>query len=364
MRDLRLFLYSGIVITFCLHPVFAQGPPYEFKLVNAKDTTVKFGFLAQPQFESLENAAGDDYANTVFFRRLRLMAGGKITGKLSFFLESDSPNLGKELADGTHDADIFLQDAIVTYSFRPEFQLTGGMILMPLSRNSSQSAGSLLPIDYGPYSFLSSTITRSKVGRDYGIMARGYIKNHFEYRLGMFRGNRNHDGDFPYRYLARFVYYPFEADTGFFYNGPSFGKKRIVGIGASFDRQGTYSANSVDVFVDQPMNNGDAVTVRADFIRYDQQTAFKDMSAPMPTQNAWLVEGNYYFKKARLAPFVQFASRDLTDPESSDYKKIQGGIAYYFQENRINIKAGFGRLLQTGDPDRNHFIIQTQFLYY
>jgi hypothetical protein len=365
MRNTRL-LCIGILIISCLQTAFASGPPYEFKLVNGENTTVKFGFLTQPQFESLETSTGDDTDNTIFFRRLRLMAGGKITSKLSFFLESDSPNLGKELADGTHNAEIYLQDAYVSYAFRPEFQLDGGMILMPVARNSGQSAATLLPIDYGPYSFLSSTITRSNIGRDYGVQARGYIKKHFEYRLGIFRGNRNHDGDFPYRYLARFVYYPFEADTGFFYSGPTFGQKRIIGIGASFDRQGSYSANSVDVFVDQPLNNGDAVTVRTDFIRYDQQTAFKDQAAAMPTQSAWLVEGNYYFNKAKLAPFIQFASRDLTDPEAADYKKIQGGIAFYplKNRNRINIKAGFGRLLQTGVPDRNLFIVQTQFFYF
>ena len=364
MKRKRLFKYIGIVCIFCLQSVFAQAPPYHLPLIGVEDKTIKFGFLAQTQFESLENATADDYDNNGFFRRLRLMAGSSITDNLSFFLESDSPNLGKELGDGTHRADIYLQDAIVSYAFRHEFQLTGGMILIPVSRNSGQSASSLSPIDYGPYSFMSSSITRSKVGRDYGVMARGYIKNHLEYRVGMFRGNRNHEGDFPYRYLFRFVYYPFEADTGFYYAGPTFGKKRIIGIGASLDRQGTYSANSVDVFVDQPFNNGDAFTVRADFIRYDQQTAFLDQAAALPTQNDWLLEGNYYFHKTQFALFLQYASSDLTDPDPEDNQKIQGGIAYYFIQNKINIKAGFGKLLQTESPDRNQFIVQGQFCYF
>ncbi|MBN2243795.1 MAG: hypothetical protein JW793_14005 [Acidobacteria bacterium] len=364
MKNFQRSLLWGILSIFCLRPLLAQAPPYQFKLVNGNDTTVKFGFLAQPQFESLENPSEDDYDSTVFFRRLRLMAGGDITGKLSFFLESDSPNLGKELADGTRADEIFLQDAYVNYAFHPEFQVSGGMILMPLSRNSGQSAGSLLAIDYGPYSFLSSGLTRSKVGRDYGVMARGYINNHFEYRAGIFRGNRNHDGDYPYRTLLRVVYYPFEADTGFFYSGPSFGQKRIIGIGASIDRQGSYSANSVDVFIDQPLGNGDAFTVRADFIRYDQQSAFKDQSSSMPATNAWLLEGNYYFSRAKLAPFFQFASRDPAGDAAADCTKIQAGIAYYSLKNRLNIKAGFGRLLETGKPDRNQFVIQTQLLYF
>ena len=63
------------------------------------------------------------------------------------------------------------------YKFRDEFQIDGGMLLVPGSHNGSQGATTLLPVDYGPYSFLSSTITRSNVGRDYGIQARGRTRN-------------------------------------------------------------------------------------------------------------------------------------------------------------------------------------------
>jgi hypothetical protein len=54
-----------------------------------------------------------------------------------------------------------------------------------------------------------------------------------------------------------------EADTGFFYTGTTHGQKKIIGIGASFDRQGNYCANSLDFFLDHPVNNGNAVTVQA-----------------------------------------------------------------------------------------------------
>lgn len=364
MKVARMFAYAGIAAALFQQAAVAQAPPYRFQMVGAEDTTIRFGFLAQPQVESLEQAGDGGTDTTVSFRRLRLMAGGDLTERLSFFVESDSPNLGKELADGTHAADIFLQDAYVAYRFRPEFMLTGGMILVPLSRNSGQSAATLLPVDYGPCAFASSGITRSKVGRDYGVLARGYVRDHLEYRAGLFRGNRNHDGDFPYRYLFRVVYYPFEADTGYFYGGPSLGKKRILGIGASIDRQGTYSANSVDVFLDQPLAGGDSVTVRADWIRYDQQTPFLDQQTLLPTQNDWLLEGNYYFRRAKLAPFIQFSNRDLTGPGAPDSRKIQGGVAWYPSGNRVNLKAGLGRLIETGQDDRTQFVVQGQFFFY
>jgi hypothetical protein len=359
MRNMRYVLCLGIFFAYCVQPIYASGPPWKFS-TNEGNTSVSFGFLAQPQFESLENAAATDSSENLFFRRLRFIAGGKITPKLSFFVESDAPNLGKKAANGDRIHDFFLQDAYVSYAFRPEFQLDGGMLLTSVSHNSGQSAASLLAIDYGAYSFLASDPTRSKIGRDYGLQARGYIKKHLEYRVGIFRGNRNHDGDFPYRYLARIVYYPLEADTGFFYTGTTHGQKKIIGIGATVDRQGDYSANSADFFLDHPLKNGDAVTVQANFIRYDGGDSFKTL----PKQNDWLLEGSYYFKKIKLGPYVQFASRDLSNPNSLDDSKVQGGIAYWIQKHKVNVKVGYGKLLKDNSPDRTQFVIQTQFFYY
>ncbi len=350
----------SLLFICCIQPVFAQGPPWKFS-ANDGNTSVTFGFLAQPQFESLENStAVGQNNNNVFLRRFRLIAGGKITSKLSYFIESDSPNLGKKAADGTRTAEIFLQDAYVNYAFRPEFQLDGGMLIVPVSHNSAQSATTLLPIEYGTYSFLSSDPTRSKNGRDYGLQARGYIKKHLEYRVGVYRGNRNHEGDFPYRYMARIVYYPFQADTGFFYTGTTLGQKKIVGIGASFDRQGNYSANGVDVFVDLPVRKGDAFTAQADFIRYDGSNTF----ASLPQQNAWMFESSYYVKKARLGPFFQISSRDFTKPGVADDKKAMGGIALWPLKHRVNVKAGLARIFKTNAPTRTQFVIQTQLFYY
>jgi hypothetical protein len=358
MRGMRCWFFVMVLFVCGADPVCASGPPWKFSMKEGR-TAVSFGFLAQPQVESID-AAGKDTANNIFFRRLRFIAGGKLTSKLSFFVESDNPNVGKKADNGERVNDFFLQDAYVNYAFRPEFQLDGGMLLIPVSHNSGQSAASLLAIDYGSYSFLASDPTRSKIGRDYGLQARGYIKKHFEYRLGVYRGNRNHDGDFPYRYLARFVWYPLEADTGFFYTGTTHGQKKIVAVGGTIDRQGDYDANSVDLFIDHPLKNGDAVTFQADFTRYDGGRAFKSL----PKQNDWLLEGSYYFKKAKLGPFVQFASRDLSNPDSLDDSKVQGGISYWIQKHKMNIKAGFAKLLKENTPDRTQFIIQSQFFYY
>jgi hypothetical protein len=359
MRIMSLFACFGIILSYCTQFAYASGPPWKFA-TNDGNTSVTFGFLAQPQFESLENAAGTEFSNNLFFRRLRFIAGGKLTSKLSYFVESDTANLGKKAPNGDRINDWYLQDAYMSYAFRPEFQLDGGMMLLPISHNTGQSAASLLAIDYGSYSFLASDPTRSKVGRDYGVQARGYINKHFEYRAGMYRGNPDLDEGFPYRYMARVVWYPLEADTGFFYTGTTHGQKKIISIGATFDRQGHYSTNAVDFFFDHPLKNGDAVTFQADFVRFDGGTSFRTL----PVQNDWLLEGSYYFKKLKLGPFAQFASRDFSNPNSLDDRKLQGGVAYWIQKHRVNIKVGYGQLRKDNWPNRSQFIVQTQFFYY
>ncbi len=337
----------------------AEAPPWKFSFSEGK-RSVTFGFLAQPQFESLTKPGGFGTANNLFMRRFRLIAGGKLSRKLSFFVESDAADLGKLGADGNRTTDFYLQDAFLTYAFRPELQLDAGMLLLAESHNSGQSAASLLPVDYGPYSFLASAPAHCKFGRDYGLQFRGYLLNHFEYRIGGFRGHHAPNPGFPHRYTARFVWYPFEIDSGFFYTGTTLAQKHIVSVGAGFDRQNDYAAWSVDFFVDQPLRGGDGVTLQADYIHYDGGTTYESL----PRQNTWMLEGGYYLRRAKLGPFLQISNRDNTDTQLADESKIQGGIAYWAKGHRMNVKLGVGRLLKDGTADRTQLVIQTQLFYY
>ncbi len=161
--------------------------------------------------------------------------------------------MGKKAPNGDRINEFFLQDAYVSYAFRPEFQLDGGMILVPVSHNAGQSAASLLAIDYGTYSFLASVPTRSKTGRDYGLQARGYINKHFEYRVGLYRGNTDHDGGIPLSLHGSLRLVSAGSGHRFLHTGTTHGQKKIIALGTSFDRQGNYSANSVDFFLDHPV---------------------------------------------------------------------------------------------------------------
>ncbi len=328
----------------------------------------RVGFLVQPQGEWIETPDGESTSQNLFLRRARLILGGEFEPGWSFFIDTDSPNLGKatgsaDPAEDKNQGDVFLQDVVLTWTRADALKIDAGMLLVPVSHNTQTGAASLLPVDYGPYSFLHSGPTASRTGRDYGVQARGYpFGRHLEYRLGVFQGYRSEEANEPFRVTARLVWYPFDADTGFFYTGTTLGARRILALGASLDAQGGYRALDADLFYDQPLSGGDGLTLEADFIRYDGRDFFPEVGGEpqLPLQEAWLLEGAYYFGAAKIGPFIQLARRDFRDPASADEDRAQIGLAWWPRGHRLNLKVGFGRLETQEEPDRLQAVVQCQ----
>lgn len=318
----------------------------------------KLGILGQLQGESIENAdAKDDSSNNLYLRRIRLLGSFKLSDQLSVFVDTDTPNLGKGNPDGSkNNADLFLQDVVVTYSFAKEFQLDGGLLLLAQSYNHTQSAATLMAIDYGPYTFNESTPTTSRTGRDYGIQARGYIADHLEYRAGVFQGVRGVNDTNPLRYAGRLAYYFFGAETGYFYRGTSLGQTQTLSIGGSFDQQKDYKSWDVDLFYDQPIAGGDGLTLQADYTTVDG-----DIFLPsLPKQINTMAEIGYYFHAVKLMPYIQYARNDFDDAGRADEKRTQGGLAYYFNGHNSNLKFALTKIDKDGAKTRTQYLVQYQ----
>lgn len=340
----------GIVAILWLSLAAVVEAQWELKADDGK-ATLKFGYLVQMRAESEELANGDD-AQNLFFRRLRLLWGGKLSDKWSYFIETDSPNLGKSDNAGVKDAgDVFIQDAYFTYEHSDQLKVDMGLILIPFARNSSQSAATLLATDYGPYSFLSSAPTRSRVGRDYGVQARGYLaEKKFEYRFGVFDGARGTNASEEFRFAGRVAYNFFEAETGFFYTGNNLGAKRQLAIGAAIDTQDDYTGIGLDLFYDQPIGaGGNAFTLQVDAINYDGGTTF----AALPDQDTLLLELGYWFAGAKMQPFLQWAERDFANGATADEDQLWVGVNYRPSKHNATFRAAYGQLGRDGADDRN-----------
>ncbi len=163
----------------------------------------------------------------------------------------------------------------------------------------------------------------------------------------------------PLRLTVRGVWYPFEAETGLFYTGTTLGARRIVSVGASVDHQDGYTAAGADVFVDQPLAAGArSLTGQVNYTHYDGGLSL----AALPHQEVWLVEAGMYDKATRLGPFAQLTTRRLSRPSlaAADESKVMGGLAYWAQGHRFNVKLGVARATRTGAPTRTQVVVQGQ----
>ena len=332
--------------------------------IDSKDgkASLKVGLLAQPQGEWVETADGSGYSQNLFLRRLRILLGGSLTDRWSFFFETDSPNLGKADAQGVkNEADIFVQDFFVTYSHNDAFKVDAGLLLLPLSHNHGQSAATLLPVDYCPYTFAGCVPLKERVGRDYGVAVRGYpFGRRLEYRAGVLQGLRGSEARNPLRVLGRLVYYPFDAETGYFYGGTFQGGRKVLAIGASYDAQKDYRSYAVDVFYEQPIRKGEqGFTGQFDWLHLDGGA----LAPTLPRQDTYLVEAGYHLKKGRFTPFVQYSRRSF-DASVPDQSAWQAGLAWWVKGHNRNLKASAGRLHTDGQPDRTQVLVQLQIFYY
>jgi hypothetical protein len=351
---------AAILVAAAFLAVAARPAAAQLQFSSADGSqSVKLGVLGQIQAESIDNAdAKADSSNNLFLRRLRLIGNFKLSDKLTVFVDTDAPNLGKGNPDGTkNNADIFIQDFVVTYAFSKEFQLDGGMLLMAQSYNHNQSAATLMALDFGPYTFVESVPLTARTGRDYGVQARGYLgDDHLEYRAGVFQGVRGVNNTNSFRYAGRLAYYVFGPETTYFYRGTSLGKTQTLSIGGSFDRQEDYKSYGADLFWDQPVAGGDGLTVQADYQKVDG-----DVFIPaLPKQTNSMVEVGYYLHSIHLQPYVQFARQDFDAFTRPDEKRTQGGLAYYFNGHNSNLKLALTKIDRDGAKKRNQVQLQYQ----
>jgi hypothetical protein len=326
------------------------------------DVNFKLGVLGQFQADWLHDPETDDTAQNLFIRRIRLLFGGQVAKRVTFFVETDAPNLGKATPGGSNISPaVNVQDAYAEFSFHPALAIDAGLMFVPFSRNSLQSAASLLPIDYGAYTYTQTSATQSTVGRDAGFQVKGYlVSNRLEYRVGVFQGARDEESQGAFRYAGRVQYQLLEPEaTGFFYTGTYLGTKKVAAVGAAVDAQDDYHAFDGDIFVDYPAGPG-AVTAQLAYNHFDGETTFRSL----PRQHALLFEAGYFIRRWKVTPVVQVTNRSVEGTTDGDETRWSIGASYWWAGHNANIKVAAGRIDAAGRGPQNQFTVQLQSFYF
>src|SRR5690349_19781073 len=104
--------FLAVASCLCLlRPARAQA------VVKVSDTVnVKFGMLVQTQADWRQDAATRGYQENLFIRRVRFLVGGQVAPKVTFFFETDNPNLGKSVGGTkTISTGFVVQDAYLEW---------------------------------------------------------------------------------------------------------------------------------------------------------------------------------------------------------------------------------------------------------
>ena len=343
------------VLALATRPASAQ---LQFSSADGS-SSLKLGVLGQIQGQDIDTPDATQSEKDLYLRRLRLIGQFKYGDKLSVFFDTDNPNLGKGNADGSKNINtsLFIQDFVVNYAFAHEFQLEGGEIFIAQSFNHNTSVAQLMPLDFGPFTFTETSAIQANNGRDYGAQARGYLaSDHLEYRLGIFQGDRGKNEVNAFRYAGRLSLWVVGAQTGLFYRGTSLGQVQSMEVGGSFDRQKQYSSYTGDFFWDQPVGNGDGVTLQFDYTKWDGGTFL----TAIPKQSTMLVEAGYYLGAIKLQPFFQYSSEKFDQHSNPDQKRTTFGLGYFPRGHNSDVKFAYTRLQGTGQVSRTQYQLQYQ----
>lgn len=338
----------------------APGSPFQIKI---GDATVRFGLLLQPQIDLQENAAGATGQN-MFVRRARFLVGGQITKSVFFFFETENARLGNANASGVKTMSSGFQtlDAAVEWRKSKAFNLSGGLIRVPTSRDALESASNEFTLDFNSYAFTATGVLGGMAGRDTGVMARGYLFNdRLEYRGAMLSGVRLPGSNNSFRRVGRLQYNFFDTEVYNFpsYAGSNFGKKKILALGAAYDAQLGYEGLTADLFADIPTNFGSALGT-VTFQSLDGNGRF---TAQLPKSEIVTIDGGLYFAKLKGGTWGRYEQRDFDASGLTD-KRVLVGVNYYPYSNNFNVKLGVGRARAGNGPETNQFVVQLQAYYY
>ncbi len=363
----RRSLLSAMACALMLAPV--PAPASAQLQIKNEDVTIKFGFAGQFWADWLQDAtaatAGNQgYQQNFELRRARILIGGNIGSNITFFVDTDDPKLGltpKNLASG-----FILQDAYMEYKVNNYFQLAGGEMLMPSSRQNLQSPFSYYSLDVSAVSTVSNSALQQSGLRDMGFQARGYFfKDHLQYRGGIFEGERDPNGRNSLRPALYLQYDFFSPEKEYAYAGTALGKRKILAIDVAGEKQSSYRSESANIASDTPVNGTDEVGFNLQFLHFDGRQKF----TAIPDQNNFLGEFDYYIHQAKVQPFFRWETQRFVAAvnNTKDINRVGFGANYYIRGQ--NLKFTFQCLRaqpQNGSPIRpsNEVTVQMQAFYF
>lgn len=358
-------------------PIAAQA---EAVIKINDDSKLEIGLRLQTQYVVTEKDRDGDgkFENQSDFnvRRARLRFKADVTKWMSAYIQTEF-----EEQNGT-SPDSRILDAYIQLKPTKLANVYVGQNMSPAMRQEVSGSATHLALDRPSLAYKSLTwggrskfvFTNETFGdsnsrltgrvgvRDLGATLFGSTslneKVHLKYYAGIYDGVQ-FAGDDKNRYTLRAQMNFFDPEPNYYNHSTYLGKKKTVGIGASYDTQQAvaldqasgskvdYRLYSADAFTEFPVGPG-AISAEAGYVNLDLDgggtLARRDGTALGNASRAqgdgWFVQTGYYINKWQ--PWINYEewSSDAADGRGG-YKAYRVGVNYYLDGTNANIKAGY-----------------------
>lgn len=361
----------SVAVIVLLLPAMA----FSMEVYKQDDISLNIGWWGQAWYQYVSDmdtdndGVVDDTLNDFLIRRCYFYIKGTVTPELSFFLHLAGDKLGMdEINDSSGDglgSGIALRDGWITYKLLGnDLMVQVGRMYVPFTRNygtTSTKAMLTADLDWGQAGLRSGIFYPSTIGRDDAITLWGNVlQDKLQYRLMVGDGEEDDvkNPDDNMRFAGRLSYNVFDPETAWFNAETYLGKKHVLALGAGFDFEqdlmigGTeddYTAWTVDLLYDQPLSNGDSVTLALSYIDISHcanGVSWTDFSAG-DDGNLISAKAGYYFGNnigpGNLQPYAQIQNIS-SDEDGDDDTLIYGaGLNYYIKGpgNKITLDVTF-----------------------
>ena len=349
----------AVVLAAVLLPAVVQAQA----IVKVNDDVwFRFGMQLQGWADWTQSAVTNGYAQNLYLRRDRFQVLGQLAPNVSFFFQTDDPNLGKAPKTSLTSGFV-IQDAWMEWKLADEFAIGGGKFIVPLSRNELTSTVSFLTLDISPVSSLFSAPTQSDATRDSGFYAKGYLGGgHLEYRAAVEQGVRVADSRNPFRFTGWLNLDLFDTEKGYVYAGTNLGTKKILALSGGYDGQKSYKAYSGDVFTTLPLGSGGEFAAQGQWVHYDGG----DFIPTLKRQDTYLVELAILIPATHFQPFGKWEDQkfNASTEKKNDIDRWGAGAHYYVYKQNLKFSAQWLRIEPKSPIKKtNEFTLAMQAFY-
>lgn len=363
------------IVLVALLVLLGASNVFALEIYRKDDLSLNAGWWGQVWGQTVSNmdTNGDgrfnDRLNDFLVRRSYFYLSGTVTPELSFFIHYAGDKLGMdEIKDDSGKglgSGLALRDGWISYNLLGnDLIVQVGRMYVPFTRDyGTTSTKALLTTDlnWGQGGHRSTIFYPSNIGRDDALTVWGNIFNDkLQYRFMVGDGEedeaKNHEDTM--RYAGRLSYSVFDAETKWFNAGTYLGSKRVLSFGVGADTQRdlflagkeqNYFAWTADVFYEQPLTGGDALTLTASYIDVSNTVnsiSFTQMASGDDGSILALKAGYYLGTKigpGNLQPFGHYQLISSDESGRDDTQVYGVGMNYYLKgaANKITLEATF-----------------------